>query len=346
MTDELLIKYIKGELASADDRAAVVAWIEAEDAHFRHFSRLQTDDAFAGLNQSEMPEDEAAERLAVSGWPLRRAEKRRTPPAWLTYVTRAAAVLLIPLVVVSVLLLSRQRAEISRLTAAAQVERIAPVQEDASWLYAVNPGVKGDVTLPDGSRVRLNSASTLRCPERFAADSRVVELSGEGFFEVVGNPDWPLYVRTPKGVTVKVTGTKFNVCAYENDAAMKLTLVEGDVTVIRDASDEHYAVRPNEEMVFYGGRQVKPSKRVVDVQPAIVWKDGILLFENTQMSEVIKKLERWYGVSIVVQDPAILDMNFTASFESESLSQVLQLLRITSKIDSRIEGRQVTLSRR
>ena len=98
-------------------------------------------------------------------------------------------------------------------------------------------------------------------------------------------------------------------------------------------------------MVFYSGRKVQPLKKSVDVQPAIVWKDGILLFENARMDGVVKKLERWYGVSITVLDPAILSMQFTASFESESLSQVLQLLKITSKIDYRIKGRDVTLFR-
>mgnify|MGYP002622691953 CR=1 FL=1 len=342
MTDEILSKFIKGELTEAADRAAVIDWIEENAAHFQHFSDLQTAYAFTGLDQPEMSEEEAAERLAASRWQQDNGSGRRLP-AWLTVLSRIAALLLIPIVVAGLLVVSRKNSEISRLRAEAAAEPVVPVQEDASWVYTVNPGVKGDVTLPDGSRVRLNSASTLRCPERFAADSRVVELSGEGFFEVVGNPDWPMYVRTPKGVTVKVTGTKFNVCAYENDAAMRLTLVEGDVTVIHDATARHFSVRPNEEMDFYEDRDVRPVKKAVDVQPAIVWKDGVLLFENTQMTEVVKKLERWYGVSIGVQDPAILQMNFTASFESESLTQVLQLLKITSKIDYRIKGRHVTL---
>ena len=341
MTDEVLKKYIKGELDERQ-RAEVVSWIEAEEDHFRHFSELQLQETFAEMDYPELPEEEALERLARKGWPGARG-KRRSAAVW-TVVSRIAAVLLIPLTVAGALLLSHKNEEISRLQAASKVERITPIQEDASSTYIVNPGVKGDIVLPDGSRVRLNSASKLRCPDRFAADSRVVELSGEGYFEVVGNPDWPMYVKTPKGVTVKVLGTKFNVSAYENDAAMKLTLVEGNVTVIHEATDQHYSVRPNEEMVFYAAAQVKPVKKTVDVQPAIVWKDGILHFENTPMTEVVNKLERWYGVSIEVRNQSILEMNFTASFESESLSQVLQLLRITSKIDSRIDGRHVTLS--
>ena len=343
MNDDILLKYHNGEL-DEKARAEVLSWLESDPAHLVHFASLHLSDTIKGMNQAAISEKEAVDRLSASGW-LEDRKKRFTFTRWMTVAARVAAVLLIPLAILSLLVIARKNAEISRLTAEAKAERIAPVQQDASWLYTVNPGVKGDVLLPDGSRVRLNSASSLRCPDRFAAESRVVELSGEGFFEVVSDPDWPLYVKTPKGVTVKVTGTKFNVCAYEDDEALKLTLVEGNVTLIHDASDRHFDVRPNEEMVFYSGRKVQPLKKSVDVQPAIVWKDGILLFENARMDGVVKKLERWYGVSITVLDPAILSMQFTASFESESLSQVLQLLKITSKIDYRIKGRDVTLFR-
>lgn len=343
MNDDILLKYHYGTL-DEKARADVLSWLESDPDHLAHFASMHLSDTINEMHQPVLSEKEAAARLAAAGWPLDRA-KRHSFPRWITIVVRVAAVLLIPLAILSLRVIARKNAEIARLTADATVERVAPVQQDASWLYTVNPGVKGDVLLPDGSRVRLNSASSLRCPERFAAESRVVELSGEGFFEVVGNPDWPLFVKTTKGVTVKVTGTKFNVSAYEDDEALKLTLVEGNVTLIHDASDRHFDVRPNEEMVFYTGRKVQPLKKAVDVQPAIVWKDGILLFENARMDGVVKKLERWYGVSITVQDPAILSMQFTASFESESLSQVLQLLKITSKIDYRIDGHNVSLFR-
>lgn len=341
MTDEKLIQYIKGELDEAG-REEVVSWIEADEDNFRHFSTLQLDDTFAGMDESELPFDEAALRLNAAGWPDKQS-KRRTMPAWWTIVMRVAALLLLPLTVAGVLLLSQRNREIDRLTAELNSERIVPIQQASALTYTVNPGVKGDITLPDGSRVRLNSASTLRCPDRFSDISRVVELSGEGFFEVESHPDWPLYVKTSKGMTVKVTGTTFNVSTYENDNALKLTLVEGKVSLINDADGRQFDVRPNEEMVVVDGRRINPVAEPVDVQPAIVWKDGILLFQNARMDEVIKKLERWYGVSIHVQDAGILGMYFTASFESESLNQVLQLLQITSNIGARIKGKEVTL---
>jgi ferric-dicitrate binding protein FerR (iron transport regulator) len=343
MTDEQIIKYIKGEL-NESERAEVVSWIESKECNFRHFSKLQLAETFREMEHEVLSEEEAKERLAAAGWPGKADLKRKS--GWLSLITRIAAILLIPLTVVGVWTISRKNGQIKYLTESANIERIAPIQDAASSTYIVNPGVKGDIILPDGSHVRLNSASTLKCPDRFDAQARVVELSGEGFFDVEGNPDWPMYVKTSKGLTVKVTGTRFNVSSYENDPALKLTLVEGSLTVIHEATERQYTVRPNEEMVFYDGMQTRPQKQEVDVLPAIIWKDGVLLFENTDMPEVIKKLERWYCVYIIPQDPAIMEMRFTASFESESLTQVLQLLKITSKIDYRIDGKKVFLTRR
>jgi transmembrane sensor len=344
MTDEQIIRYIKGELDESE-RTEVVSWIKSEDCNFRHFSKLQLAETFREMEHEALSDEEAKERLAAAGWPDTANQKWKKKSGWLSIITRIAAILLIPLTVVGVWTISRKNGQIKYLTESTNAERIIPIQDAASSTYIVHPGVQGDVILPDGSRVRLNSASTLKCPDRFDEQARVVELSGEGFFEVEGNPDWPMYVKTSKGLTVKVTGTRFNVSSYENDPALKLTLVEGSVTVIHEATDRQYKVLPNEEMVFYDGRPTLPHKQEVDVLPAIIWKDGILLFENTQMPEVIKKLERWYCVDIIPQDPAIMEMRFTASFESESLTRVLQLLKITSKIDYRIEGKQVFLTR-
>lgn len=345
MTDEKIIRYIKGELDDSE-RAEVVSWIESEDDNFRHFSTLQIAETFREMEHEALSEEEAKERLAAADWPGTPNRKRIEKIGWLSFITRIAAILLVPLTIAGVWTISRKNGQIKYLSESTHAEIIIPIQDAASSIYIVNPGVKGDITLPDGSRVKLNSASTLKCPDRFDTKARVVELSGEGFFEVEGNPDWPMYVKTSKGLTVKVTGTRFNVSSYENDPTLKLTLVEGSVTVIHDATDRRYKVLPNEEMVFYDGMLTLPQKQEVDVTPAIIWKDDVLLFENTEMPEVIKKLERWYSVYIIPQDPAIMKMRFTASFESESLTQVLQLLKITSKIDYRIEGKKVFLTRR
>lgn len=343
MTDEQIIRYIKGEL-SESERAEVVSWIESEECNFRHFSTLQIAETFREMEQGALSEEEAKERLAAAGWPDITDRKWKDNSRWLSIITRIAAILFIPLTIFGVWTISRKNGQIKSLTESINTEHIIPIQDAASSTYLVNPGVKGDITLPDGSHVRLNSASSLKCPDRFDARARVVELSGEGFFDVKGNPEWPMYVKTSKGLTIKVTGTRFNVSSYENDPALKLTLVEGSLTVIHEATDRQYTVQPNEELVFYDGQQTLPLKQEVDVLPAIIWKDGVLLFDNTHMPEVIKKLERWYCVYIIPQDPKIMEMRFTASFESESLTQVLQLLKITSKIDYHIEGKKVFLT--
>ena len=98
----------------------------------------------------------------------------------------------------------------------------------------VNTGLKGMVVLPDGSRVWLNSSSSLQCPERFDRDKRLITLDGEGYFEVAHNKKWPMYVKTSKGYTVKVTGTSFNLSSYSDDDRLVVTLISGEITMLNN----------------------------------------------------------------------------------------------------------------
>jgi len=213
------------------------------------------------------------------------------------------------------------------------------VQGETVLNYKVNPGVKGTIVLPDGSEVILNSASTLRTPTKYENGKRVVELDGEGYFKVESNPDWPMYVKTLKGVTVKVTGTEFNLSTYSDDAALKLTLVRGKVSLIDEKDEKEVAVRENEEVVVGAKTKLeKPTHKAADLRLNTSWKDGYLVFDNTPIREVIKKMERWYGVEITVLDSHVMNNTFTASFRSESLQQVLTLLDITCGIKSKIKS--------
>ena len=128
---------------------------------------------------------------------------------------RAAAILLIPLVICTVYELVFKKEEKS-LTAAAAPEKVIPEQKQITTLYKVNQGVKGLVNLPDGSRVWLNSNSTLDVPDKFDSVARIVELNGEGYFYVESNRSGNV-CQDNKGITV-VTGTEFNLTSYDNDS--------------------------------------------------------------------------------------------------------------------------------
>jgi ferric-dicitrate binding protein FerR (iron transport regulator) len=198
--------------------------------------------------------------------------------------------------------------------------------------YVVNPGVKGKVVLPDGSTVWLNSSSSLIVPAVFDDHARIVKLNGEAFFDVHSDEDRPMYVKTNKNITVKVTGTQFNISTYTNDGAFRLHLISGNVQLVNESSNEELNVLPNQEIFVRSAEQQFRQAGNPNKHLNTAWKEGYLVFDGTQISEVIRKMERWYGVNIEVHSTAILNEKFTAEFKSESLTQVLDLLNKTSGI--------------
>lgn len=330
---EILHKYFNGT-ASDDERREVLAWVDASPANKEEFLQREADFVFGNLPDSEPSQAARAQIMHV-------VEPKRKRLRILNAVASAAAIFVVGAFIWVLHDNNRLNDQVASLTAQNQKLIAIPelVQGESVLSYKVNPGVKGTIVLPDGSEVILNSASTLRTPVRFENGKRVVELEGEGYFKVESNPDWPMYVRTSRGVTVKVTGTEFNLSTYSDDAALKLTLVRGKVSLLDEKSETEVVVREKEEVVVGARAQLeKPTRKTADMKLNTSWKDGYLVFDNTPIREVIKKMERWYGVDITVADARVMNNTFTASFRSESLQQVLTLLDITCGIKSKIKS--------
>lgn len=333
MTNDILHRYFTNT-ASDDERRQVLAWVAESPAHKAEFQQREADFVFATMPDADPSYAATAQILHV-------IEPRRKKIRFLNAVAAAAAMFVIG-AFIWVLHDNRQlNRQVMSLTAQNQKLIAIPELEQGETVlnYKVNPGVKGKITLPDGSEVMLNSSSTLRTPARFENGKRVVELEGEGYFKVESNPDWPMYVRTSRGITVKVTGTEFNLSTYSDDAALKLTLVRGKVSLLDEKNDTEITVREKEEIVV--GRRTEltqPSRKTADMKVNTSWKDGYLVFDNTPIRDVIKKMERWYGIDIIVSDGRVMNNSFTASFRSESLQQVLTLLDITCGIKSKIKS--------
>ena len=333
MKEATLHSYFAGT-ASEEERREVLSWVQDSPQNKEEFLRREADFVFDSMPDTA-PSHAATARMLETIAPQRR--KIRI----LRAVASAAAVFVVGAFLWVLHDNSRLSKQVMSLTA--QNEKLIAIPEleqgEAVLNYRVNPGVKGSIILPDGSEVILNSASTLRTPAQFENGKRVVELEGEGYFKVESNPDWPMYVRTKKGVTVKVTGTEFNLSTYSDDAALKLTLVRGKVSLLDDKDETEVQVRESEEVVVGAKAKLeKPSRKTADMKLNTSWKDGYLVFDNTPIREVIKKMERWYGVEITVADARVMNNTFTASFRSESLQQVLTLLDITCGIKSKIKS--------
>ena len=324
MDDKLLRRYIM-EKANRKERREVASWINESQDNLERFASMKAEHVFSGFPDTILP------------------EKRPIRPM----LVHIAAALSIPLLAGAIwLLLSRNEAREQSADATRQME-ILMNQNSGDVTYIANPGTKSLVILPDSSVVRLNGASKLIVPSRFAAGSRELFLSGEGYFDIRHHEDWPMNIHTSKGVVVKVLGTTFDLSAYDNDDNIKLTLIEGKVLVREEKTGSEHEVRPNQQISIASrtGELDKPLPRPVikraDIQQSTGWINGELIFNNTAMPEIVKQLERWYGVHVHIVDKEILDYRLTATFTTESITRVLDLIKFSSMLQYEINGTDV-----
>ncbi len=196
-------------------------------------------------------------------------------------------------------------------------------------------GGKYQITLPDGSKVWLNSVSSLRFPAIFNGEERNVELKGEAYFEVAKNKEKPFVVKT-NDMNVIVTGTEFNVMAYSDENYSATTLVEGSVHVSNPNSD--IVLKPGEQVVSNEGAKLKKS--LADVELNIAWKNGLFQFNDSDMRTVMNQISRWYDVSIEYKG-GVPEKHFGGYISRESkLSQVLKMLEL-SGVKFKIEEKKI-----
>lgn len=199
-------------------------------------------------------------------------------------------------------------------------------------------GGKYEITLPDGTHVWLNSASTLKYPASFALlKERKVELKGEAYFEVAHNKSVPFRVSVP-GQTVEVLGTHFNVNSYLDEGSIKTTLLEGSVKVSLSGSKDFKLLKPGEQ-ADNSGSGIQVSK--ANIEQAVGWKNGDFVFKGEDVKSVMRQLARWYDVEIEYRGN-VSDIGFVSTIsKSKKLSEVITTLQATEGIHFKIEGRRV-----
>jgi transmembrane sensor len=201
------------------------------------------------------------------------------------------------------------------------------------------------IELEDGTKVWLNSESRLTYSKNLKTEAtREVFLEGEAYFDVAENKDKPFIVNTAE-IAIKVLGTAFNVKSYPADEIVETTLVRGKITLESKQENRGHApviLIPNEQAVF-----IKDSKKIVLENNVAAddftdWKDGWIVFDDKPFSYIKETLERWYNVTIQVEDETSLSCTFTAKFKDKTLQEVLEIFKNTeSSIDYKIDGDQV-----
>lgn len=208
--------------------------------------------------------------------------------------------------------------------------------EAAYNIISTPPGGQYQLVLADGSKVWLNAASTLRFPTTFTGKERSVEITGEAYFEIKKNAEMPFRVKVRDAV-VDVLGTSFNVMAYNNENAIKTTLLEGAVKIIK--GNKSALLQPGQQAAL----NVTTSSinvREADVEEAVAWKNGLFQFDSDDIGTIMRQLGRWYDVETAYEGK-IPDWHFTGSIgRNIPLSQVLKMLEVND-FHFRIEGKKI-----
>jgi len=203
-------------------------------------------------------------------------------------------------------------------------------------------GGKYQVVLTDGTKVWLNAASTLVFPTVFKGGTREVSLKGEGYFEVARNASMPFVVKVGD-MRVDVLGTSFNIMAYEDEAAVRTTLLEGAVRV--GAGGVSRALEIGEQGVL-DKRGAMEVIHDADVEQAVAWKNGLLQFHSADMAVIMRQMARWYNVQVVYASEDIRNESFSGSIpSSENISQVLKMLELTGTVHFDVTGQIITVRR-
>ena len=193
--------------------------------------------------------------------------------------------------------------------------------------------------LADGSKVWLNAASSLRFPTVFTGNERRVELTGEGYFEVAHNAEKPFHV-TVNNLDVQVLGTHFNINSYSDEPAVKTTLLEGRV-MIRE-SDKLVYLNPGQQAIAQPGQANFRIVNDTDVEEVVAWKNGLFIFNNTPLENIMRQIARWYNVDIVYQGSVPQDTFNGNISRNTNLSEVLKVLEF-SNIRFKVEGNTITV---
>ena len=318
----LLAKYFAGD-ADESEQNSVNEWIEQSEENRREFERyriLWEKSERTGLN------DEQVE------YALKQTKKNipefgsRSSFSWLRQV---AAVLVVSLLLSSLYNYFN--------THSRTVDNKSAVQE----ITAFN-GMSTRIDLPDGSTVDLFPGSKLIFPVSFSSEVREVKLTGEGYFCIFRNEKVPFVVKTAE-MDVKVLGTKFNLRANADEDFVETILVEGKVSLekeIKGKTVKMQILKPAQRAVYIPGNDRLKVYEEKDMEKHLAWTKGTLMFDADPLEKVVRELERWYNVDIVVKDDKLKKYRLTGMFNGESIGEVLSLLKFSSDFNYKIvEGK-------
>ena len=329
-------KYISGNITDKE-LEDLFAWVNSNADNEKYFCEFKN--VWTALNMNKQTDLEVnieAEFAILESKNQHKGKsgKINTVKKVIMIWQRIAAILILPLFIAGLFMFLNYEESSSKM---AQVKKADIVKK----VLFTPKGVRAKLKLDDGTEVYLNSNSTIKYSDGLENGIRNVELDGEAYFDVAHDKAHP-FVVSARGLKIKVLGTVFNVNTY-NPNKIETTLVKGSVQLASvDNINNSVLLKPGYRAVYNDKSGTIPVGKA-NTKYITAWKDGAILLCDTPMADVIISLERWYGVKITVRDKAIYQYSFTASLKDKSLSEVLNLLKISSPIGYKINKKQVVI---
>jgi len=303
---EKIAAKIHGELSS--DEEAIFDQMMTDEANLYGFEKTQL------IHQNLSKSGPVAANGKVKSWDRIENGIRVYQFRWVKTVLKYAAIVVVAFI------------------AGNQLRPSAPPEKEIRYSEITVPfGQMSQLKLSDGTKVWLNSGTTLRYPEQFAGDQRSVMIKGEAYFEVAKMAHKPFTVNTAD-MTVEVLGTSFNVLAYKEDAATSVTLVEGKV-VVRNMEGKSIAQLNPGQMATKNKTETNVEIKNVKTAFYSAWIDGKLFFDDEPLDQIAVKLERWFNIDIVFANQQLKSYRFTGTIlKNKPVDQIMQALELLSPI--------------
>lgn len=335
---ELLVKYFQKETNSSENEK-ILNWLRADISNRETFNELKL--TWEIFNDHKIPTNNEAD------WNSLRDKMMINPSAgskdnnpFLVFVRYAAAIFL-------------GFALFFTYDHYLKIDQ-AKLAESGFNEIIVPKGEKSQILLSDGTKVWLNSGSKLRYPNSFDINERNVYLEGEAYFDVVKQKKQKFIVHT-ESISIKVLGTKFNVKNYPEDDLIETTLISGSVLIENEKEEEIALLQPNQTALFSkkegdlavekSGKKeedklsMQPLKKKaiqieeVNTENIVSWKDELLIFNNETLDKMAIKLERWFGMKIIIENEELQNYRYRGKFEDNTtIYEVLEVIKMTTPI--------------
>ena len=347
---KLLITKHLSESLNPDEIKILTLWIEESPGHKRYFNEIRNTWILSGKHHHSINENNLLELVDK----VSRSNRKLQRNFWTWQKIAASWVILF---IGSGMLGWFMHEEQAPVTKSAEL---------SSTTVQAKMGSQNTVELPDGTQVWLNGGSRITYSNEYGEQNRELQLTGEGYFEVVTNPEKPFVVKTG-GLSIKAYGTTFNVKAYPEDGTITTTLVKGKVTIEgKGDNDKMFSLemKPNENVTYKIDHNIKkefpiktgdvsPSDNQIpdpvmienNIKPELYtsWKEDLWVIEKQKLGNLSKDFERRYNVRFVFSSNNVKDYHFSGTIQRETIEQVMKILRRTIPLKYSFDKNLITI---